>query len=97
MKLRTLNPQISKGLISLNEVLSPSSALPLEILSFLPFTEEINPSLSTKPAVIFSERNVRQDTTVVPQDLPIVAARQDVRQRTAPRREVESMVHGEVH
>ena len=38
-------------------------------------TEEINPSLSAKPAVTFSERNAKQENNDVAQGTPIVAFR----------------------
>jgi hypothetical protein len=45
------------------------SAPPPEILlPFLSLTEEINTSLSAKPATAFPEGDARQDDTDVPQD-----------------------------
>lgn len=59
------DPSDSQGFISPREIVP--SALLLEILPFLIFTEEINPSFSTKLAVTFSEGDSRQDHTGVPQ------------------------------
>jgi hypothetical protein len=61
----------SQGFTSPVEVVP--SAPPLEILPFS--HEEINPSVSDKPAVIFSEGNAEQDNTDVPQGPPIVSSR----------------------
>ncbi|XP_031204443.1 Friend virus susceptibility protein 1-like [Mastomys coucha] len=86
----------SQGFISHEEVVP--SAPPLEILSFSPFTEEINPLLSIKPAVAVSKGNTRQDNTDVPQNLKIVASRPITRLKAkqAPREDIESMVREEV-
>ena len=65
------------------------------MLPLSPFTEEINPSLF----VTFSEGSVSQDNTDVPQGPPIVASKLIARLKTkqAPRGEVESVVHEELH
>jgi hypothetical protein len=65
----------SQGFISPQEVISQPSVSPLETLSFSYLTEEINPSLSAKSSVTFSERNAKQDNTDVAQGPPIVAFR----------------------
>ena len=49
---------------SAEDVLTPP---PDEILLSLPLTEEINPSLSAKPAVAFPVGNANQDNPDVPQ------------------------------
>lgn len=87
----------SQGFTSSEEMVP--SAPPLEILPFVPFTEELNPSLSIKPAVISSQRNARQDNTDVPQSPKIVASRPITRLKAkqVPRRVVESVVHEEVY
>lgn len=72
LRLRPLNLQILKGLfVSPEEVVSLPSAevfphLPPDTLPFPSLTTEINVLLSTKPAVIFSERDARQDNTDIP-------------------------------
>lgn len=65
-------PSDSLGFVSPEEVVSPLSAEDvlspsvLELMS-LPFlTGEINPLLSAKLAVTFSEKYVRQDDTDIP-------------------------------
>ena len=60
--------------------------------------EEINPSVSDKPAVTFFEENARQDNTDDPQGPPIVSSGPITRLKTkqAPRGEVESVVHEEM-
>lgn len=79
LNLRTLTPQIFKDLSNIEEVVSLPRAedvlppLPPEILLFTPLTEDINPSLSAKPATTFSVENARQDNTYIPQGPPIVA------------------------
>lgn len=62
----------SQEFSSPEEVVSPPSAdvltpPPDEILLSLPLTEEINFSLSAKPAVAFPVGNVNQDNSDVPQ------------------------------
>lgn len=62
------DPSDSQGFISPRETVP--SALLLEILPFLIFTEEIHPSFSAKPVVTFSEGYSRQDHTGVSQSPP---------------------------
>jgi hypothetical protein len=45
-----------------------------EILYFLPVTEAINPSISTKPEEIFSEETSRKGDSDVPQGSSIFAS-----------------------
>jgi hypothetical protein len=71
-----------------------SSAPPLEMLLFS--AEEINPSLSAKPAVSVFEENVRQDKTDAPQGSPITSTTR-LKAKQAPRGEVGSVVHEEAH
>lgn len=70
--LRILNLQIDTQGFVLPEQMVPS-ALPLEGLPFLPFTEEMNPLVSVKLAFTFYKGNVRQDNIQVPQDPLIVS------------------------
>lgn len=71
LELRTWDPQVLKD-FSLEEVILSTSAEDLlppqhsEILLIMPLTEEINPSLSAKPAVILSQGDARQHSTDVP-------------------------------
>jgi hypothetical protein len=60
--------------------------------------EEINPPESDKTAVTFTEENARQDITDVSQGPPIVSSRPITRfkEKQAPRRVVESVVHEEI-
>lgn len=74
MTLRTLNPQMLKGLTSPEEVVP--SALPLKNAFLSPLTKEINSSLSARPAVVFCEENFGIDYIDVSQGPPIVALRQ---------------------
>lgn len=87
----------SQGFISPEEIVP--SAPPLEILPISPFIEEINPSLSDKPAVTFSEENARHDNVAVPQGPPIVGSRllTGPKAKQTPQGEIESVVHEEVH
>jgi hypothetical protein len=52
-----------------------------------------------KPAMTFTEENARQDNTDVSQGPPIVSSRPVTRLKAkqAPREEVESVVHEEIH
>lgn len=60
---------ISPGVISPPSAdITPTS--PPETWPFAPLTEEINPSLSTKPAVTGSEGDARPDNTDLPRDPP---------------------------
>jgi hypothetical protein len=61
--------------------------------------EEINSAESDKPAVTFTEENARQNNTDVSQGPPIVFSRPVTRLKAkqAPRGEVESVVHEEIH
>jgi hypothetical protein len=88
-------PSGSEGLTSPEEVV-PSAPQPLEIMPFS--HEEINPSESDKPAVIFSEENAEQDNTDIHQGPPIVSSRpvSRLKAKQAPRGEVESVVHEEM-
>ena len=67
-------------------------------IAFFTF-EEINPSLSAKPEMIFPEGNAGQDNPYVPWGSSIVASKPITRLKAeqAPRGEVESVVHKEVH
>lgn len=102
LKSRTLNPQVLEGLSYLRSYsLYPQqihSHHPSERLPFSPLTEEINSSLSVKPAVTFSERDASQDNTGVPQG-PILATRPVIRFKVkwVPRRKLERVDHKEVH
>ena len=63
-------------------------------MTLLPLPEEINPLLSAKPVVTFSEGYTRQDNIDVPQGPPIVATRPIARLKSkqAPKGEVESPI-----
>jgi hypothetical protein len=85
----------SQGFAPSEEVVS--SAPPLEIM---PSTrEEINSAESDKPAVTFTEENASQDNNDVSQGPPIVSSRPvtRIKAKQAPRGEVESVVHEEIH
>ena len=57
---------------------------------------KVNPSLSTKQSVTFSEGNVRNNKTNVPQELTIVSSRSITRHKHKRFLE-ESIVHTEIH
>ena len=85
--LRASSSQILKGLThSRDQSLRPQQKIypnPLNyLLPFPSLTEEINPSLSAKPAVVFPEGDARQDNTDVPQGPTVVASRQIARHKT---------------
>lgn len=63
-------------------------------MSLLPLPEEINPLLSAKPVVTFSEGYTRQDNIDVPQGPPTAATRPIARLKSkqAPKGEVESPI-----
>jgi hypothetical protein len=84
----------SQGFNSPKEVVL--SGVPLKILPIS--SEEINHSLSDKPAVNFSEENARHDNINVLHSSPIVASRAITRLKAKqiPRGEVESAVHEEI-
>lgn len=90
-------PSDSEGFILPEEVVL--SAPPLETSPFSPLIEEVNPPLSAKPTVTFSEGDASRDNTDVPQGSPIVGSRPITRPKAnqASRRKVESVVHGKVH
>lgn len=92
---QNFEPLDSQGFTLPEEVVP--SAPPLEILPCSP--EEMNPSVSAKPAVSFSEGNARQDSTDVCQGPLIVASRPVARlkEKQAPSEEVENVVHEEEH
>ncbi|KAL6037658.1 hypothetical protein STEG23_020039 [Scotinomys teguina] len=97
IEAENFEPTDSQRFISPEEIVP--SAPPLVILPFSPFIEEINPSLSDKPVVTFSEGDASQGNTDVPQGPPIVGSRPITgpKAKQAPRGEVESVVHEEVH
>lgn len=66
---------------------------PLEIMPFS--LEEINPLLSDKPVVIFSEETARQNNTDVSQDPSTDFSRliPKHKAKNVPRGEVESLLH----
>lgn len=66
---------------------------------FLSSPEVVNPSLSTEPAVTFSEGDARQDNTDVPQGPPVVSSSPVIRPKAkqAPGVEAENVVSKEVH
>ncbi|EGW01337.1 Friend virus susceptibility protein 1 [Cricetulus griseus] len=80
------------------EFISPDEAVPsappLETSPFSPLTEKINPPLSAKPAVTFSEGDASQDNTDVPR-----GSRPETRPKAkqASSRKVERVVRGKVH
>lgn len=102
MNLRTLTPQILKNLSNIKEIVFPLTAEDVllllfpEILLFTPLTEEINPSLSAKTTMTFSEENARQDNTYIFQGHPPIVALTRLKAKQAPRGEVESVVHEDV-
>lgn len=79
LKLRTLNLQIFKSLSYLRKYSFSSQPKMYshphrphpEIFLLKFWTEEINPSLSAKPAVIFFRRDVWKDNTEFPQGPPV--------------------------
>ena len=85
------SPEKVVFLLSAEDVFTPS---PLQYQPFSTLTEEINPSLSAKPAVTFSEENAKKDNASVPRDLPIAAYRPvtTLKAKQTPRWEVESVV-----
>ncbi|XP_026641285.1 Friend virus susceptibility protein 1-like [Microtus ochrogaster] len=97
IKAENFEPSDSQGLISPQEIVP--SAPPLEILPSSPFTEEINPSLTAKPAVTFSEEDANQGNTDVLESPPIAPSRciTGPKAKQASRGEVESVAHEEVH
>lgn len=69
------------------------------ISPFLSLPEVVNPSLSTEPAVTFSEGDARRDNTDVPRDPPVVSSGPVTRPKAkqAPGMEAENVVGEEVH
>lgn len=71
VKVQNFEFSDSQGFTPFDKVVP--SAPPLEIMPFS--HEEINPSVSDKPAVTFAEGNARQDNIDVSQSPPMVSSR----------------------